>query len=104
MLASIARNRDGTVAYGGCTFCSAAGSGDFAGDRRDDVITQYHEMKEKCAQSGKMEIAYFQAYTNTHAPLEVLKEKFEPLLAEKTLSVFLSQLVQIVYQTMSLHI
>lgn len=48
-------NRDGTVAYGGCTFCSAAGSGDFAGDRRDDVITQYHEMKEKCAQSGKME-------------------------------------------------
>ena len=42
-------NRDGTVAYGGCTFCSAAGSGDFAGDRRDDVITQYHEMKEKNA-------------------------------------------------------
>lgn len=42
-------NRDGTVAYGGCTFCSAAGSGDFAGDRRDDVITQYHEMKEKIA-------------------------------------------------------
>ena len=32
----------------------AAGSGDFAGDRRDDVITQYHEMKEKCVQSGKM--------------------------------------------------
>lgn len=78
-------NRDGTVAYGGCTFCSAAGSGDFAGDRRDDVITQYHEMKEKMRskwKDGKC-IAYFQAYTNTHAPLEVLKEKFEPLLAEK---------------------
>ena len=42
-------------------------------------------MKEKMHtkwKDGKY-MAYFQAYTNTHAPLEVLKEKFEPLLAEE---------------------
>ncbi len=47
-------NRDGTVAYGGCTFCSAAGSGDFAGRRTDDLVTQFHTIKEKCIQNGKM--------------------------------------------------
>lgn len=41
-------NRDGTVAHGGCTFCSAAGSGDFAGNRADDLITQFHDIKTVC--------------------------------------------------------
>lgn len=77
-------NRDGTVAHGGCTFCSAAGSGDFAGDRRDDVITQFNEIKEKMHhkwKNGKY-MAYFQAFTNTHAPVHVLREKFEPVLEQ----------------------
>lgn len=72
-------NRDGTVAHGGCTFCSAAGSGDFAGDRRDDLLTQFYEIKDKMHKKWKdgKYIVYFQAYTNTHAPVEVLREKFE---------------------------
>ena len=76
-------NRDGTVAFGGCTFCSAAGSGDFAGDRVDPIDVQFAKIKEKMEhkwKSGKT-MAYFQAYTNTHAPLPVLKEKFEAALA-----------------------
>ncbi|WP_232618441.1 TIGR01212 family radical SAM protein [Macrococcoides caseolyticum] len=76
-------NRDGTVAFGGCTFCSAAGSGDFAGDCVDPIPVQFEKIKNKMHekwQEGEY-IAYFQAFTNTHAPLEVLKEKYEAALA-----------------------
>ena len=77
-------NRDGTVAYGGCTFCSVAGSGDFAGDRVKPIDVQFAEIRDKMHQKWKegKYIAYFQAYTNTHAPLHVLKEKFEAALAQ----------------------
>jgi len=77
-------NRDGTVAYGGCTFCSVAGSGDFAGDRVDSIPTQYEKVKSKMNQKWKdgKTMAYFQAYTNTHAPLHILKEKFEAALEQ----------------------
>ena len=76
-------NRDGTVAFGGCTFCSVAGSGDFAGDRVDSIVDQFEERKNKMHQKWKdaKYMAYFQAYTNTHAPLSVIKEKFEAALA-----------------------
>lgn len=76
-------NRDGTVAFGGCTFCSAAGSGDFAGDRVDPIPVQFEKIKERMQHKWKdgKTMAYFQAYTNTHAPLPVLKEKFEAALA-----------------------
>lgn len=75
-------NRDGTVAYGGCTFCSAAGSGDFAGNRGDDLVKQFHDIKAKMHRKWKdgKYMAYFQAFTNTHAPVEVLKEKYETVL------------------------
>lgn len=78
-------NRDGTVAFGGCTFCSVAGSGDFAGDRVDPIHVQFETVKEKMHKKWKdgKAIAYFQAYTNTHAPLPVLKEKFEAALAQE---------------------
>ncbi|MFP3125020.1 TIGR01212 family radical SAM protein [Ectobacillus funiculus] len=78
-------NRDGTVAFGGCTFCSAAGSGDFAGNRTEDVITQFHTIKTKMHEKWKTGkyMAYFQAFTNTHAPLDVLKRTFEPILEEE---------------------
>ena len=77
-------NRDGTVAFGGCTFCSVAGSGDFAGDRVDSIPTQYEKVKSKMNQKWKdgKTMAYFQAYTNTHAPLHILKEKFEAALEQ----------------------
>ncbi|MDI2586084.1 TIGR01212 family radical SAM protein [Psychrobacillus sp. NEAU-3TGS] len=76
-------NRDGTVAFGGCTFCSVAGSGDFAGDKVDPIPVQFEKIKAKMHEKWKKGkyIAYFQAYTNTHAPLPVLKEKFEAALA-----------------------
>ncbi|PLR79474.1 TIGR01212 family radical SAM protein [Bacillus sp. V3-13] len=77
-------NRDGTVAHGGCTFCSAAGSGDFAGDRAEDIETQFFNIKEKMHNKWKdgKYMAYFQAFTNTHAPVEILREKFEAALKQ----------------------
>jgi len=75
-------NRDGTVAHGGCTFCSAAGSGDFAGNRADDLITQFNEVRDRMHEKWKdgKYMAYFQAFTNTHAPVSVLREKYETVL------------------------
>ena len=78
-------NRDGKVAHGGCTFCSKRGSGDFAGDRREDLVTQFQTVKEKLHQkwkSGKY-IGYFQAYTNTYAPVEELKDMYELILEQE---------------------
>ncbi|WP_243385984.1 TIGR01212 family radical SAM protein [Bacillus kexueae] len=75
-------NRDGTVAFGGCTFCSAAGSGDFAGNRADDLVKQFNDIRDKMHRKWKdgKYMAYFQAFTNTHAPIDVLKEKYETVL------------------------
>lgn len=70
-------NRDGKVAKGGCTFCSARGSGDFAGSRILSITKQFEDRKdmmEKKWKDGKL-IAYFQAYTNTYAPVEELRRK-----------------------------
>lgn len=77
-------NRDGTVAHGGCTFCSAAGRGDFAGNRADAIEGQFKEIKNKMHEKWHegQYIAYFQAFTNTHAPVAVLREKFEAALKE----------------------
>lgn len=75
-------NIDGTVAYGGCTYCSKDGSGDFAGNPKDNLIKQFNNIKNmmhKKWASAKY-IGYFQAYTNTYAPLSVLKEKYETIL------------------------
>jgi uncharacterized protein len=71
------RNSEG---IGGCTFCSIAGSGDYAGNRRDTLKKQYDEgfaMMARKWPSAKG-IAYFQAYTNTYAPLSKLKEIYDP--------------------------
>lgn len=78
-------NRDGTVAHGGCTFCSVRGSGDFAGRRADDLVTQFHDVKDRMHRKWKNAkyIGYFQAYTNTYAPVEELREKFEVILAQE---------------------
>ncbi len=78
-------NRDGTVAHGGCTFCSVAGSGDFAGRRTDTITQQFAEIKTRMHQKWKAGkyIAYFQAFTNTHAPVAELREKYEQALAEE---------------------
>jgi radical SAM protein (TIGR01212 family) len=68
-------NRDGTKGTGGCIFCSADGSGDFA----SDIPGQIRLLSDKWP-TGKY-IAYFQSHTNTYAPINVLREKYEQALA-----------------------
>ena len=78
-------NRDGKVAKGGCTFCSARGSGDYAGSRILSITEQFDDRKkmmEKKWKEGKY-IAYFQAYTNTYAPVDELRRKYEEALAQE---------------------
>lgn len=75
-------NIDGAVGYGGCIYCSKLGSGDYAGNPSDDLIKQFNEVKNVLHKKWKdaKYIGYFQARTNTYAPLEVLKEKYETIL------------------------
>ena len=75
-------NIDGTVTYGGCTYCSKQGSGDFAGNPNDNLIKQFEDIKEMMHKKwhNAKYIGYFQAFTNTHAPVNVLKEKYETIL------------------------
>ena len=75
-------NIDGTVAYGGCTYCSKEGSGDFAGNPNDNLIKQFEDIKIMMHKkwSNAKYIGYFQAFTNTHAPVDVLREKYETIL------------------------
>ena len=71
-------NRDGTLGYGGCIFCSEGGSGDFAESRYLGVTEQIESGKEKIKnkiKSGKY-IAYFQAFTNTYADVNTLEKMF----------------------------
>jgi radical SAM protein (TIGR01212 family) len=78
-------NRDGRISSGGCLFCSERGSGDYAGDRELSIARQFDDIKEMMAQkwkSGKY-IAYFQAYTNTYAPIEELRKKYEEALNQE---------------------
>lgn len=75
-------NKDGTKGYGGCIYCSKLGSGDFAGNKEKDLITQFNEVKKimKKKWPDALYIGYFQANTNTYAKTEVLKQKYEPIL------------------------
>ena len=70
-------NRDGTLGTGGCIFCSADGGGEFA--EKGCSITQQLEQAKKRVEnkckSGKY-IAYFQSFTNTYAPVEVLRQRY----------------------------
>ncbi len=71
-------NRDGTLGTRGCIFCSKGGSGEFSGDSSLSVTQQIEYGKALVAnkiKSGKY-IAYFQPFTNTYAPIEVLRSKF----------------------------
>lgn len=78
-------NRDGEIDTRGCIFCSKGGSGDFA-ESAEKSITEQIELGKKRVEnkikSGKY-IAYFQAFTNTYAPVEVLREKFYEAIHHK---------------------
>lgn len=76
-------NRDGSKGIGGCTFCSAAGSGEFAGSRSLPISVQLEQGSKMMAKKwGELPvIAYFQAFTNTYAPLSALRQRYEEALA-----------------------
>ena len=78
-------NIDGKVGFGGCIYCSKLGSGDFAGNPEEDLMTQFEKGKEAMQKKWPHAkfIAYFQAHTNTYAPVETLKNYFEPFIAKK---------------------
>ena len=72
-------NRDGTLGLRGCIFCSSQGSGEFAALPCGTVARQLEQAKARVQAknpSGKY-IAYFQAFTNTYAPLPRLRELYE---------------------------
>lgn len=75
--------RDGTLDGAGCIFCSAGGSGDFAGDKRlsidEQILTGKTLIQNKIKTCHKF-IAYYQAFTNTYAPVEILRERFLPAI------------------------
>ena len=75
-------NKDGSKGTGGCIYCSPSGSGDFAGNIKDNLVKQFYEVRDimlKKWPEAKY-IAYFQANSNTYAPLEDLKEKYESVI------------------------
>ena len=71
-------NRDGKLDNRGCIFCSAGGSGDFAGSRAMDIHGQIEAEKSRVSKKykGSRYIAYFQAFTNTYADVEKLEKLF----------------------------
>ncbi len=82
-------NRDGTIDTRGCIFCSRGGSGDFAASASLSVTEQLAEAKRKVAAKLPKQkknfagyLAYFQAFTNTYAPVPYLKKIFEEALAD----------------------
>lgn len=76
-------NIDGRCGVGGCIYCSARGSGDFAESALLSISEQYELTRKKLSSKWSVErcIPYFQAHTNTYAPTEVLRERFEEALA-----------------------
>ena len=77
-------NLDGTKGYGGCTYCSELGSGEFAGNADEGIIMQFESIRQKMHRKwheGKY-MPYFQAHTNTYAPVEILKARFESVLRQ----------------------
>ena len=78
-------NLDGRKGKGGCTYCSKLGSGDFAGNPSDSIEKQFDCVRDKMLEKwhDAKYIAYFQARTNTYAPLEKLKSLYEPALKKE---------------------
>jgi hypothetical protein len=82
-------NRDGTAGVGGCIFCSEGGSGDFAGSALTPVSKQIEigkkllEKKTKC----KKYIAYFQAFSNTYAPVTYLRSIYMQAISHPDIAI-----------------
>ena len=82
-------NRDGTLDTRGCIFCSAGGSGDFAPCAALPIELQIDEAKAKVASKyhGSRYIAYFQAFTNTYAPVDKLRLLYLPVITRDDIAV-----------------
>ncbi len=76
-------NRDGTVSTGGCIYCNAKGSGTGAHSAGLSITEQLARGKKHLGKRYKANrfVAYFQSFTNTHAPLDVLKQLYDEALA-----------------------
>ena len=76
-------NRDGTCGERGCLFCSACGSGDFSENAALSITEQIENGKKQTSDKWKdpAYVAYFQAFTNTYAPVEELRRKYEEALS-----------------------
>ena len=77
-------NRDGKISTKGCLFCSAKGSGDFAGDRNLSIKEQFYQITEKLKDKWKegSYIAYFQANTNTYGTVSELKKRYDQIIKD----------------------
>ena len=77
-------NIDGTVGFGGCIYCSKTGSGEFAGNPKENIEKQFNEVKEMMLKKwpNAKYIGYFQARTNTYAPVKKLKEMHDVVLKQ----------------------
>ena len=75
-------NRDGSKAYGGCIFCSEAGSGDSNVALQESLIKQYESNKSIMDRKwpNGLYIAYFQSFSNTYGPIEKIKKMLEPFI------------------------
>lgn len=78
-------NIDGRCAHGGCIYCSPRGSGDFAQESVMPTEEQFEIVKSQLFSKWKTDkyIPYFQAHTNTYAPLEIIREKIEPVMQKE---------------------
>ena len=76
-------NRDGKISKGGCIFCSGSGSGDFAppADMPIDKQLELSRQRISAKWPDAKYIAYFQAFTNTYAPVDVLEKKYNEALS-----------------------
>ncbi|MDO4275534.1 MAG: TIGR01212 family radical SAM protein [Eubacteriales bacterium] len=76
-------NRDGTLGHRGCIFCSEGGSGDFAADASLSISQQIESQIALLSEKRPIHkyIAYFQAYTNTYAPVDYLRKIFTEALS-----------------------
>lgn len=76
-------NRDGTVGYGGCIFCSAYGGGEFAEQNCGSVVQQLEQAKRRVSAKNKdgKYIAYFQSFSNTYAPVSRLRQLYLDAIA-----------------------
>ena len=76
-------NRDGTIGHGGCIFCSEGGSGDFAASAALSIHEQIDSQIAMLSAKRPIHkyIAYFQAYTNTYAPVPYLEKIFQEAIS-----------------------